>query len=432
MKICIQTLGCKVNQFESQALETMFSERGHIICNQEDSCDVIIINTCAVTAESCRKSRQTVRHAKRTNPDAFIAICGCFSQISPNEIKALEADLIAGSGDRAQFAENLERHFQQRTKGMYIDKVQERRIFENLQAGSLSGRTRAMLKIQDGCDNYCAYCIIPYARGPVRSLPTEKAISEAVRLQQEGFSELVITGIEISSYGKDLKNGASLKSLISAVGEHVPNMRIRLGSLEPRTVTEDFCLALSKMSNVCDHFHLSLQSGCDETLSKMKRKYNTNTFSQAIQTLRNFFPDCGITADLIVGFPGETEEAFSETMDFIKTCAFSSMHIFPYSIRAGTAAAEMDNHVEKSVKRKRALIAGETANEMEIKYLQSFIGKTLNVLFERESGGYSVGHACNYSQVQVAEIGLRNMIFPVNITGLKGSTLLGEISSSNV
>ena len=376
MKICFETLGCKVNQYETQALETILSERGHSVAAAEDDCDVCVINTCTVTAESARKSRQAVRRAMRAHPGAFIAVCGCLPQISPGEVLELGADFVAGSGDRLQFAAELERLARTHASGLQIDDPGTRKKFELLPAGGLTGRTRAMLKIQDGCDNFCSYCIIPYARGlTVRSIPLDRAVGEALRLQKEGYSELVITGIEISSWGKDLGGTSGLAVLVTAVAESVPGMRIRLGSLEPNAVTQDFCTALSPLPNVCGHFHLSLQSGCDETLRRMRRRYDTDRFAEAVQLLRHFFPGCAVTADLIVGFPGETEEEFRKTLSFIERCAFSSMHIFPYSVRPGTAAAVMETQIEKSVRLDRARRARTLAKAMERRYLENCVGK---------------------------------------------------------
>ena len=261
MKIYIQTLGCKVNQYESQAMETILTSRGHSISVEEDGCDAYIVNTCAVTAESGRKSRQAVRHLKSRNPNAILAVCGCFSQVSPREAEELGADLVFGSGERLRFIESLEQIFEARTKIVHVGEALKRRTYEELPAGNLAGRTRAMLKIQDGCSNFCSYCIIPYARGPVRSLPLEKAAKEAEKLCKEGYKELVITGIEIASYGKDFRGDTGLADVVIAVGTAAKTARIRLGSLEPRVITECFCEKLKGLDNLCGHFHLSLQIG---------------------------------------------------------------------------------------------------------------------------------------------------------------------------
>ena len=427
MKIYIQTLGCKVNQYETQALETLFAQRGHEISPTEQDCDAVIINTCAVTAESGRKSRQAVRHLRAANPHAVVGVCGCFSQIEPEQTAALGADVVFGSGDRRQFVSAIEAEFTKRSPVMQVDHALSRRNFEELPAGNLAGRTRAMLKIQDGCSNFCTYCIIPYARGPVRSLPAEKAAQEAEALFRAGYKEIVITGIEIASYGKDLKDGSTLTDAVKAIHEKAPGVRLRLGSLEPRIVTEAFCRSLSAIPELCPHFHLSLQSGCDRTLQRMRRRYTTARFLESVALLKQFFPGCGLTADLIVGFPGETEEDHLETLAFIEKCGFSSMHIFPYSPRPGTPAAGMDGQIARSEKKRRSDSALAVMERMRNRYLQSCIGAVLPVLFEQEKDGVSFGHAGNYCLVQTQAAGLHNEVRSVQITGVQEDTLTGTL-----
>ena len=428
MRFCIETLGCKVNQFETQALELLLTSRGHTECLPGEECDAYIINTCAVTAESGRKSSQAIRRAKKQSPSAVIAVCGCYSQISADDVEKLGVDLVAGSAERAEFVSRLEAVCADRAFRMAVDDPMSRRVFEELPTGGLSGRTRAMLKIQDGCVNFCTYCVIPYARGPVRSLPLTRAAAEAARLESAGYREIVLTGIEISSYGRDLGD-VSLIDAVRAVSEAAPGCRIRLGSLEPRTVTEEFADALAPLSNVCRHFHLSLQSGCDATLRRMGRRYDTARYRRSVSILRERFPGCGVTTDLIVGFPGETEEEFCGTLAFIRECAFSAMHVFPYSPRPGTPAAAMADQVEKQIKHERARIAGAAAREMTRAYLDSCVGTVQEVLFETETGGTSRGHAGNYAEVSVNAAGLHNMVLPVQITGTDGETLLGKVTT---
>ncbi len=309
----------------------------------------------------------------------------------------------------------------------FLDEPKDRRAFEVLPAGSAAGRTRAMLKIQDGCQNFCAYCIIPHARGPVRSLPLRSAAAEAERLNAQGFKEIVVTGIEISSYGMDLPGRPALSDAVAAAGWAAPDTRLRLGSLEPTVVTEAFCAALRQLPNICDHFHLSLQSGCDATLRRMRRRYTTDTFYHAVTLLKAYFPDCAVTADLIVGFPGETDEEFHETLAFIRKCVFSSMHVFPFSRRPGTPAADMPDQVAKSVRLGRARRAGEVAEEMALAYARSCVGKTLDVLFERETQDVCDGHAGNYMRVSVRQAGLKGRLCPVRIAGSAGRQLTGGI-----
>lgn len=427
MNISITTLGCKVNQFESQALETLLTECGHNIVSEGEAADVCIINTCAVTAESGRKSRQAARRAMSDNPGAIIAVCGCWSQISPDEAASLGAHIVSGSGDRRGFIAAIERYAAERERLTLTDDAMKRRRFEPLPAGALRGRTRAMLKVQDGCVNFCSYCVIPYARGPIRSLPVGEAVAEAARVAEAGIKEIVITGIEIASYGRDLPDKPDLAALIKAIAGAAKGVRLRLGSLEPRIITREFCEKISKIRALCPHFHLSLQSGCDETLKRMNRKYDTKRFYESVTLLREYFPGCALTADLITGFPGEDEEEFSKTMAFIEKCAFSSMHIFPYSARPGTVAAKMPLQCGKAEKKERAAKASALAKKMQEAYLDSCIGKTCSVLFESNGKSGSKGHSENYCEVFVNEPGLCSEIRQVMITGRENGVLLGKL-----
>ncbi len=427
MKYKIATLGCKVNQFETQALETMLQRRGFLEAESDETADVVIVNTCAVTAESGRKSRQMIRKLEAENPGALVAVCGCFSQLSPEEAASLGADVVHGSGEKERFADDIEKALAEKNKIVWTDDTFARRIMEELPSGAVEGRTRAMLKIQDGCANFCTYCIIPYTRGRVRSLPPERCAAQTKELSERGFRELVITGIEIASYGRDLEPKRTLADAIEAIASGAGEMRLRLGSLEPTVITENFAARLKATGKVCDHFHLSLQSGCDEILKRMNRKYDTARFYEAVEILRRYFPDCGMTADLIVGFPGETEENHAQTLDFIRKCGFSSMHIFPYSKRPGTKAAAMEGQLTNAVKARRASEAQKAALEMEDAFLQSCIGRKLSVLFETEKNGVSVGHAANYTQVCVHNGHLRKVVKNVEITGVLDKMLVGKI-----
>ena len=426
MKIAIYTLGCKVNQYETQAMETILRQRGHTLTDLESVADAYIINTCTVTAVSDKKSRQAIRRARRLNPNAVVAVCGCYAQTTPEDIQKLEVDLIYGTGDRMEFLDDLETAVQGRQK-VNVDEVMRRRIFEFLPAGGMEGRTRAMLKVEDGCVNFCAYCTIPYARGPIRSLSVEQAVAESVRLAEEGYREIVITGIEISSWGHDLKNGLSLIDLIEAICRAVPHLRIRLGSLEPRTITPEFCERAKVLDNLCPHFHLSLQSGCDATLKRMNRKYDTARYRRSAELLRAHFDNPAITTDLITGFPGETEEEFCQTLAFIEEMAFASMHIFPYSRRSGTPAADFADQVLQSVKEERAHRASALSDEMEQTYLTSQVGQIVPVLFEEEKDGLWRGHTPNYLEVRLQGKNLHNALVPVEIDGVKGKLLTGRL-----
>lgn len=425
MRVAICTLGCKVNQYETQAMEQELLRRGHTLVEFEQQADAYVVNTCSVTAVSDKKSRQMLRRAKKRNPDAVVAACGCYSQTHTQEAQELGIDIVAGSGERMAFLDLLEQTAAQRCRIVRVDEALRRRDFEVLPAGGMAERTRAMLKVEDGCTNFCSYCIIPYARGPIRSLPMETARGQLLSLREEGYREVVITGIEISGYGRDLAEGTSIVDLIEMAAQTVPELRIRLGSLEPRTVTEEFCRRLAPFKNLCPQFHLSLQSGCDETLRRMNRKYDTARFLESVRLLRAYFPAAAITTDLITGFPGETEEEFTQTLAFIREVGFADMHIFPYSIRPGTPAARMEQ-VEKSVREERAARAAAVAAQMHREYLLGCVGKCFDVLFEQEREGRCVGHAPNHMPVSVEGTALRNQVLPVRITGLHGDGLAGE------
>ena len=426
MRIAIYTLGCKVNQYETQAMEAILRQRGHTLVDFESPADAYIVNTCTVTAVSDKKSRQAIRRARRLSPDAVVAVCGCYAQTTPEAVEALDVDLISGTGNRVAFLDDLESAVRGRQQ-VHVDAVMARRDFEFLPAGGLDGRTRCMLKVEDGCVNFCTYCAIPYARGPVRSLPLERAVSEARRMASEGYREIVLTGIEISSWGKDRKTGQSLIDLIEAVCAAVPALRVRLGSLEPRTITEAFCLRAKELPNLCPHFHLSLQSGCDATLKRMNRKYDTTRYLESCALLRRHFDHPAITTDLICGFPGETEAEFAATLDFIRRANFAAMHIFPYSRRSGTPACDMPGQVPMAEKERRAHRAAQAAAGMQADYLARYVGKTLPVLFEEEKEGLWRGHAPNYVEVYCNGENLHNELRDVAITSVGGGALYGKL-----
>ena len=430
MRAAIYTLGCKVNQYETQALETELVRRGHTLVPFEACADAYIINTCTVTAVSDKKSRQAIRRARRCNPKAVVAVCGCYAQTAPQALEALEVDLISGTQDRMAFLDRVEALASAgpaERPEVHVGNILRCRTFEQLPAGGLEGRTRAMLKVEDGCANFCTYCIIPYARGPVRSLTADAAAKEAAKLAQAGYRELVLTGIEISSWGVDFRDGKGLIDLVEAVCAAAPELRVRLGSLEPRTITPEFCRRAAGLPNLCPHFHLSMQSGCDATLTRMNRKYDTNLYYRSVLLLREYFGCPGITTDLIVGFPGETEEEFTETLAFVRKCSFSAMHIFPYSRRRGTPAAAMPGQIPAGEKEARAHRAARTAEELAQNWLESWVGEELSVLFEEEREGMWQGHAPNYTQVRVRGAELHNQIRRVRITGIQEGALLGEL-----
>ena len=427
MKYIISTLGCKVNQYETQAMETLLRQHGHRPAEEGEQADAVIVNTCAVTAESGRKSRQTIRRLKEENPEAVLAVCGCYSQISQEEVATLGAQVIFGAAERKKLVEAVEEAVEKGLGCRCVDKPFQRRDFERLPSGAVAGRARAMLKIQDGCVNFCSYCIIPYTRGRLRSLPIPEAVEETRRLAGLGYRELVLTGIEVASYGLDLPGRPGLTDLVCAVAEAAGDMRIRLSSLEPTVVTEDFCRRLAAAKRLCRHFHLSLQSGCDRTLKAMNRKYDTAGFYRAVELLREHFPGCALTCDLIVGFPGETEQDHRETLDFIRKCAFESMHIFPYSRRPGTPADSMPGQLENAVKARRAHEAQQIARQMHLDFLRSCIGSRLSVLFETQQDGLWTGHSDSYVLVSAQGEALRGQIRQVLVSEVRGEQLFGHL-----
>lgn len=403
-------------------MSELLRQRGHVSCHE--GADVVIINTCAVTAESVRKSRQAVRRAIKDFPGAMVAVCGCASQTGAAEIAALGVALVGGSGDRNAFVDTLCELFENKPVSPVIipGDPKQRRCFERLPAKAAEGRTRALLKVEDGCANYCAYCIIPYARGPVRSLPAAEAAEEARSLAKDGFSEIVLTGIELASWGRDLNGRPGLADLISEVSQAVPGLRIRLGSLEPRVITDEFVSVISSLPNLAPHFHLSMQSGCDETLARMNRRYDTARFYESVSLLRNAFPQCGLTCDMICGFPGETDEDAEESNRFIRRCSFTDMHIFPFSPRPGTPAASMDGRVANAVKKARCEAASLIASEMKADFLASLVGSEQDVIFENSG----LGHSGNYCLVYVpgAKPGMRSRVL---ITAANADQLFGEM-----
>ena len=428
MRFAFYTLGCKTNQYETQAMERLLQDMGHSIGAFSENNDGYIINTCSVTAVADKKNRAVIRRCRREHPEAVIGVCGCYTQHAAQAVRELGADVIGGSGDRKGFLELMLSALEDRTHRESLDNALGRREFEVLPAGGLEERTRAMLKVQDGCVNFCTYCIIPYTRGPVRSAPLAVAVDQARDLAARGYREIVVTGIEIASWGVDLPGKPELAALVEALCRAVPGLRIRLGSLEPRVVTEDFCRRLSALPNLCPQFHLSLQSGCDTVLQRMKRKYDTGRYFESVCLLRKYFPNCAVTTDMIVAFPGETEEEFAQSLAFIRKCGFASMHIFPYSRRPGTPADKMPGQHGNGVKERRSREAMAAAEEMSRAYRESLIGTVQQVLFEEPEGEFYTGHAPNYVKVYAPGRDLHNRLLPVTVTGLYGDGVEGEIN----
>ena len=431
MKFAFYTLGCKTNQYETQAMERLLLEKGHEIGSFDEVCDGYVINTCSVTAVADKKNRAVIRRCRRDNPNAVIGVCGCYSQHDPEAVRALGIDVIGGSGQRQEFVEMLLAAAGEHAHREQVDNALRRREFECLPAGGLEERTRAMLKVQDGCVNFCTYCIIPYTRGPIRSAPLELAVEQAKELARRGYREIVLTGIEIAGWGADLPGKPEVTVLIEAICRAVPELRVRLGSLEPRVVTEDFCRRLAVYPNLCPQFHLSMQSGSDTVLQRMKRKYDTARYYESVELLRKYFPECAVTTDMIVAFPGETEEEFGESLAFIRKCAFADMHIFPYSRRPGTPADKMPGQHNNATKEARSRAAIAVAEEMSKAYRESWVGRTLEVLFEESDGAYYTGHAPNYVKVYAKGEKLHNEIRTVTVTGIYRDGVTGELTVDN-
>lgn len=423
----IITLGCKVNQYESEAVEELFIKKGYEKVSA--NADIYVINTCTVTNMSDRKSRQMISRARRDNPNAVVAVMGCYSQVKPEEVASIEGvNIVLGSRNKENVVELCEDVLQ--NKGA-IDKIiapSETKTFEELQISNQTEMTRSYLKIQDGCNMYCSYCLIPYARGNIVSRDIPSIVGETKRLAKNNFKEIVLTGIHVSSYGKDFDDGSSLIDVIEAVAKVDGIERIRLSSMEPRHISIEFLERMKATKKACDHFHLSLQSGSDDILKAMNRKYDTVIYKQKVEEIRQVFPNAGITTDIIVGFPGETEENHKQTMEYAEEIKFSKMHLFKYSPREGTRAAKMGDQINGNIKKDRLhdLEKIEEANRKE--FLNKQIGKILSVLVESKSDleGYSGGYSTNYLKVNVKEDIPANTIIDVKITEIINDELVGE------
>ena len=427
MRIAFYTLGCKTNQYETQAMEQLLEKAGYEIGSFEETNDAYVINTCSVTAIADKKNRAMIRRCRREHPGALIGVCGCYTQHDPETVRSLGVDVLGGSGGRQVFLEDLTAALEGKAHTDHLDNALGRREFEILPPGGLEERTRAMLKVQDGCVNFCTYCIIPYTRGPVRSAPLDTALEQAKAIAAQGYREIVVTGIEIASWGVDLPGKPNLIDLAEQLCRTVPEVRIRLGSLEPRVITRAFCDRLKSCPNLCPQFHLSMQSGCDTVLSRMKRKYDTARYYESVELLREAFPGCAVTTDMIVAFPGETEEEFRESLRFIRKCGFADMHIFPYSRRPGTPADKMPGQLGNAIKEARSRKAIAVAAEMNRAYRESMVGSTQEVLFEDKHLSLYAGHTPNYMKVYAAGEDLHNRLRQVTITGLYEDGLFGVL-----
>ena len=427
-KVAFYTLGCKVNQYETEAMLELFEKEGYEKAETEDYADVYDINTCTVTHMSDRKSRQYIRRMKKKNPDAIIAVVGCYSQVSPEEILSIdEVNLVMGTNDRKKIVEEVKKIDASR-KVSTVDDIMKVKAFEEIEINKTNGKTRAFMKIQDGCDRYCSYCIIPYARGRVRSRDLESIVKEVENLASNGYKEVVLTGIHVASYGKDIKDSdIKLLDVIKQINDIEGIERIRLSSVEPILFTDEFVEAVSTMDKVCPHYHLSLQSGCDETLKRMKRRYTTEEYKAIVDRLRAAIPNVSITTDVIVGFPGETNEEFDKTYEFLKDIELTHMHVFKYSPRKGTPAATMENQVDPSTKHDRSEKLLQLNEENFNKFGQKMLDKEFNVLFEQKVGDNKYeGLTENYVKVMVeSDNDISEQILKVKIKDVKNEFLEG-------
>lgn len=429
-KVAFYTLGCKVNQYETEAMKDLFKKNKYEIVDSDDIADVYIINTCTVTNLSERKSRQFIRKAKKKNENSIIGVVGCYAQISPDEVIGIEeVDFILGTKDRNKIVEISENVKSEKIKINAVDNIMQTKEFEEMNIDEVHGKTRAFIKIQEGCNQFCSYCIIPYARGPIRSRKLESIIKEVQRLSENGFKEIVLTGIHIASYGKDIGD-VNLLNVLEKIHIVKGIERIRLGSLEPSIITEDFMKSLNKLSKVCDHFHLSLQSGSDTVLRRMNRKYSTEEFKNKVELIRKYMPDAGITTDIIVGFPGETDEEFIQTYNFVKEIAFSKVHVFKYSPRKGTPAAKYKDQIDGTIKNIRSKNLIELTDKLTLDFNQRFVNKTVEVLFEDEENkkkNYSSGYTTNYIRIILTNENIEGKILKVELKELKDDSILGNI-----
>lgn len=431
--VAFHTLGCKVNQYETEAMEELFEKEGYSIVNSEDLADIYVINTCTVTNLSDRKSRQFIRKAKKLNENSIIAVVGCYSQISPDEVAGIEGvDVIIGTSERYRIVELCKQAKDNNEVINIVRSIKKDDKFEKIDVKDIKSKTRAYIKIQDGCNQYCTYCIIPYARGPIRSRQLEDIIYETETLVNAGFKEIILTGIHVASYGKDLEN-INLKDVLMSIGKIEAIKRIRLSSLEPNLIDEDFMKTIIGIGKVCDHFHLSLQSGSNSVLKRMNRKYTREEYKEKIDLIRRYMPNAGITTDIIVGFPGETEEEFEETLEFVKTIKFSKIHVFKYSIREGTPAAKYENQIDGLIKSYRSEVLISLGDTLTKDFNNNFISTNVSVLYEEVSKVDEIafeGYTTNYIRVRTRMNSIENPIgnlYNTDIIDANNEFLLGTI-----
>ncbi|MDF2676753.1 MAG: MiaB-like tRNA modifying enzyme [Bacillota bacterium] len=432
------TLGCKVNQFETEAMTELLEQEGIKVVQENTNADIYIINTCAVTKESERKSRQFINKAKRLNPNALVVAVGCSVQLNSDKInKETSVDITIGTKHKGEIGRLIKEKLKNNNNNNnnfvdtdmdIIEQFSGKENFEELKISTVHDKTRANIKIQDGCSQFCSYCIIPYVRGPIRSRNHNDIIEEVKKLAANGYKEIVLNGIHISSYGKDQEIENALIKLIEDINLIEGIKRIRLGSLEPKIITEDFVSRISKMDKFCHQFHLSLQSGSDSVLNRMNRKYTTQEYRTNVKLIRKYMPESGITTDIIVGFPGETEEEFKETYEFVKEIRFSRIHVFKYSVREGTTAAKMTDQVNDSIKHDRSQILIELANKISNEFMNNFINKNMEVLIETEkNNNLFEGYTSNYLKVLIkSDKNIKNEIINVSIKDVHDDYLIAQ------
>ena len=424
-KVAFLTLGCKTNQYETNGMMQRFKNAGYEICEIEDIPDIYVVNTCTVTNIADRKSRQLLRRVKNNN--TIVVACGCYAQIAKEKLEEIpEIDIVLGNKEKKDIVEYVEKYLKNsENKIIDVADISKQKEFDEYGCVTYTEKARTTIKIQDGCNNFCSYCLIPYARGRIRSRKKENILNEVENIAKKGIREIVLTGIHIASYGKDFEKEYKLIDLLEDLNNVEGIERIRLGSLEPSLITEEFTNRLVKLDKICNHFHLSLQSGCNETLKRMNRKYTTEEFKEVTERLRKSFKDVNLTTDVIVGFPGETEEEFGKTYEFLKDIAFYKMHVFKYSKRDGTVAEKMPNQIDGNVSEERSRKLINLSNENQLMYNKKFIGKTLDVLFEEKQGEFWTGHTTNYMVVKMkSEKNLENKILSVKIAEVNNEELM--------
>lgn len=420
--------GCKVNQYETNGMIQIFKNAGYNVVEFNEKSDIYIINTCTVTNVSDRKSRQILRQAKKNNPYSLVVAVGCYAQVAKDEVEKIpEIDLVLGTNEKVNIISYVEKAFQENNKKIDIDDVMHNRKYGDFGSVTYTEKTRAVIKVQDGCDRFCSYCVIPYARGRVRSRNPENVINEIEEIAKNGIKEVVITGIHVASYGKDFEEKIGLIDLLEKINEIDGIERIRLGSIEPLLISEEFILRLIKLDKICHHFHLSLQSGNTETLRRMNRRYTIQEFETIVNRLRRAYDDVILTTDIIVGFPDETDQEFEITYKFLQKIKFYKMHIFKYSPRKGTKAAEMKNQISGDIKELRSKRLLELSNKNENEYLKEYLNKEVEVLFEESCGEYYKGHTANYIMVKAKfDENVSNSIRKVKITGIDDLSLIAN------